>query len=393
MTGVVKSDFSPKKGKENKNISNRIPTPTVSKKNAKNEAKSVKNEIVAEGSSQKHGTKSKLLPESPKTKVKDKVSEEIPKSEEDAISSTSKRSVRPQTKILRRPTPNLKHPVIQVDSDDSSGDSSSSDKSKDDNPKRLKMGSENPDSAHKPKNFVMYNKYNVEKNTKNCSKEKPSERSSANAISSIPNPCNSCNRSQAPERLHSHAKKDSRGLMFRRSPTVDVKMVSPQKKILDTIEKDKTRKKEPENVHIEEGDKNERRGHSIKSRDIETKTELSDVVSPKNFLVIQPSTLIKSSPELLKPCYICHEEFKVSSLLLHESKCLELERMWRASLSATHDQMLPMGDRSGDHAGQGSNPIPCASRKVTTRHATCGLALSCWNMAFGGLEDRAQLLD
>ncbi|GFS81144.1 uncharacterized protein NPIL_254081, partial [Nephila pilipes] len=136
MTGVVKSDFSPKKGKENKNISNHIPVPNILRKNAKNEAK-VEPKDKLDPIEKNDVVKSK--DPSKKSKVQEnKVPEDSTKDGEE-YSSTSKRSVRPQTKILRRPTPNLKHPVIQVDSDDSSGDSTCSDKSKDDNPKRLKM--------------------------------------------------------------------------------------------------------------------------------------------------------------------------------------------------------------------------------------------------------------
>ncbi|KAG8189294.1 hypothetical protein JTE90_019054 [Oedothorax gibbosus] len=193
MTGVVKAEFSPKKGKENKNSSNNhIPVPSVVRKNARNDSKDNDDKSAA-------------------------VYYEVVE-----VTSTSDRSVRPQTKILRRPTPNLNHPVIQFDSDDSSGDSSCSDKSKDDNPKRLKMGSDS--DGDKPKNFILYNKNNVEKNT---IKSSPKERASTNNAAPppiIPNPCNSCNRSLAPERLHSHAKKDSRGLMYRKSPSLDLKI-------------------------------------------------------------------------------------------------------------------------------------------------------------------------
>lgn len=217
MTGVVKSGFSsPKKGKENKNSSNHIPVPSVGKKNAQNDTK-------------------------PETKdIGDKPTQEQSHYEVEEITSTSNRSVRPQTKILRRPTPNLKHPVIQMDSDDSSGDSSCSDKSKEDNPKRLKTGNESTSSdsaSHKPKNFIIYNKNNVEKNT---IKSSPKERASTNAVPTIPNPCNSCNRSLAPERLHSHAKKDSRGLMYRKSPSLEIKVMSPQQKLAPTPEKSPT---------------------------------------------------------------------------------------------------------------------------------------------------------
>ncbi|GFY52834.1 uncharacterized protein TNIN_412681 [Trichonephila inaurata madagascariensis] len=329
MTGVVKSDYSPKKGKENKNNSNHIPVPNVLRKNAKNEAK-VEPKDKLDPIEKSNVVKSKE--QSKQSKVDDsKVPEDPPKDNEES-SSTSKRSVRPQTKILRRPTPNLKHPVIQVDSDDSSGDSTCSDKIKDDNPKRLKTGSESSDSTHKPKNFIIYNKKNVEKNTKNA----PKERTSATAITtSIPNPCNSCNRSQAPERLHSHAKRDARGLMYsRKSPSLDIKMSSPQKKVPEVSDKVKTRTKESKTEQVQQNHKDSAIVHSAsessvvavlaaKDTVLDSKDKCDEISCEESQPVVEPKMDLL---DIMKPCYICEEEFKVSNLLLHESKCLEVSR-------------------------------------------------------------------
>lgn len=324
MTGAIKNE-SPKKGKENKNVSNHIPVPNTVRRNAKNEAKNdqtPKKEKVG-GTSEVTAITKKLASEKKTKKVEENVSQSISKEEEDNSSSTSNRSIRPQTKILRRPTPNLKHPVIQVDSDDSGGDSSSSDKSKEDNPKRLKMGTENSDtSSNKPKNFIMYNKYNVDKNIKNSVKE----RTSATVPISVPNPCNSCNRSQAPERLHSHARKDARGLMNRRSPAMDIKMTSPQKKPSENVSKDKPRIKEsksspstpscPKVVEVQ----NSSPAHLPSEIQTENKESSSDICVTAG----ETKTPIKNFEDISKACYICHKEFKVSLLLIHESKCLEV---------------------------------------------------------------------
>ena len=328
MTGAVKNE-SPKKGKENKNVSNHIPVPSTLRKNAKNEAKNdqtPKKEKVESTSEVTKLTK-KLISEKKSDKVEENVSQNKTKEDEDNSSSTSNRSIRPQTKILRRPTPNLKHPVIQVDSDDSGGDSSSSDKSKDDNPKRLKMGVESSDSSsHKRKNFIMYNKYNVDKNIKNTVKE----RTSATVPTAIPNPCNSCNRTQAPERLHSHARKDARGLMNRQSPAMDVRMASPQKKTLSTVSKDKTRNKESKSSPATPNcSKEEKIQTSLSEPEPElssTQIQTDNKESSSEICVTigEPKTPIKNFEELSKMCYICHKEFKVSLLLIHESKCLEV---------------------------------------------------------------------
>ncbi|GIX77713.1 uncharacterized protein CDAR_303331 [Caerostris darwini] len=327
MTGVVTSEFSPKKGKENKNHPNHIPVPSVVKKNAKNAAK-VESKEKLNPIEKNGGSKNKDTTKEQQTNVQDsKTSEDIRKDGEDS-SSTSKRSVRPQTKILRRPTPNLKHPVIQVDSDDSSGDSSCSDKSKDDNPKRLKIGNESSDSTHKPKNFIIYNKNNVEKNTK----KEPKERTSATMVSpSIPNPCTSCNRSQAPERLHSHAKRDSRGLMYnRKSPSLDIKMASPQKKAPELPDKPKTKNKDK----IAEVQQDNNKGNSVSHSASESsvaKYNTLDLKKKNTKLAIddanattEPYSSKKYLLDITKRCYICDEEFKVSDLLLHESQCLEV---------------------------------------------------------------------
>ena len=39
---------------------------------------------------------------------------------------------------------------------------------------------------------------------------------------------------------------------------------------------------------------------------------------------------------------------------------------WQVCFSATRDQIVSIGDRSGDHAGQGSNQISGVSRKIKT---------------------------
>lgn len=348
MTGVVKTEYSPKKGKENKNISNHIPVPsTTFRKNAKNEALTPKKEKCV-GSPEVNKNAS---PEKKSSKVEGAHPQKGTKEEEDSSGSTTNRSIRPQTKILRRPTPNLKHPVIQVDSDDSSGDSSSSDKSKDDNPKRQKMGSENNQdiSSNKRKNFIMYNKYNVDKNTKNAVKE----RTSATIATSIPNPCNSCSRSQAPERLHSHARKDARGLMNRRSPAIDVKMTSPQKKPLDNTARDKVVKNKetksipPSPSHSKEDDtQNTVSAPSPSVVQIENKESTSDISKLE--------TPTEDFVEPLKACYVCQEEFKVSLLLLHESKCLETWKKTNNSLTPNLRQLPPR--RSED-----SSSLTCSS--------------------------------
>lgn len=331
MTGVVKSDYSPKKGKENKNISNHIPVPSTVRKNAKNEAKSDMTPKKEKVDRSPVEMVVKKLPADKKSSSKP--DESVTKVEEDNSSSTSNRTIRPQTKILRRPTPNLNHPVILVDSDDSSADSSSgSEKNKDDNPKRLKMGNENSDPSlhNKRKNFIMYNKNNVDKNTKNAVKE----RTSATLVASIPNPCTSCNRSQAPERLHSHARKDARGLMARRSPAVDVKMTSPQKKPLDNGAKDKGKIKEVKSSPSSpscsklEGVQNTASADSTPilqgKPSIKTANKKLTSDTTNSAASVEPKVPPKDFVEPLKACYICEKEFKVSELLLHESKCLEV---------------------------------------------------------------------
>ncbi|GFT05995.1 uncharacterized protein NPIL_211401 [Nephila pilipes] len=196
---------------------------------------------------------------------------------------------------------------------------------------RLKMASESSDSAHKPKNFIIYNKKNVEKNTKNS----PKERTSATVVTpSIPNPCNSCNRSQAPERLHSHAKRDSRGLMYsRKSPSLDIKMSSPQKKIPELSDKVKTKTKESKNAQVQQDHKDNAITHSasdssvaicaIKDNVLDLKEKCDEASGEDKQPVPEPENSKMDLLDIMKPCYICEEQFKVSNLLLHESKCLE----------------------------------------------------------------------
>ena len=67
--------------------------------------------------------------------------------------------------------------------------------------------------------------------------------------------------------------------------------------------------------------------------------------------------------------------FFVASSLCQTSSTVTGGEEWWASLSATHDQMFSVADRSGDCAELGSNRIPCVSRKFKTRRAKSDLAL------------------
>ncbi|GFV34911.1 hypothetical protein TNCV_1452131 [Trichonephila clavipes] len=59
--------------------------------------------------------------------------------------------------------------------------------------------------------------------------------------------------------------------------------------------------------------------------------------------------------------------------------------------------MFSMGNKSGDHAGQGNNRISCVSSKVDDVQHVYPYAYlvvdGCWKMAFDCLEDGAQSLD
>ncbi|KAF8789706.1 Zinc finger protein 474 like protein [Argiope bruennichi] len=305
------------------------------------------------------------------------VPDDARKDSEESTSTSKNRGAKNQ-KFLKPKNP-IEHPVIQVDSDDSSGDSGYSEKAKDDNPKRLKMGSETSETTHKPKNFIMYNKNNVEKNIKNA----PKERTSATVISpSIPNPCNSCNRSQAPERLHSHAKRDSRGLMnYRKLPSFDIKIASPNKKVEKVAEIPDKVKTKTKDTKTEQTQKNDHKEipviHSTsessvavcvtKDSILDHKKKCKDVVSEDSTVVPEPDSPKKDLLDIMKKCYICEEEFKVSNLLMHESKCLENWKKTNNSLTPNLRKLPPrrpadddddVGDDPGWSAVQ-SQLIPC----------------------------------
>lgn len=322
---------SPRKGKENKNNNNN--SNQVHSKHINNSNTISKENNSTEKSrnvSDTNNSKLKVFKE-----VGDKKTDNTPESKTNGngntesptkVVSTSNRSVRPQTKILRRPTPNLKHPVIQVDSDETSD---SQEKSKDDNPKRMKTNDE-----VKPKNFIMYNKYNVEKNIKHSPKERSSsskESTSVPAVTGIPHPCHSCSRSVAPERLHSHARRDSRGLMLKKIASVDSKH-SPQKKIPENDEKKSRDSKSDDD-----------RGH--KSHDRHDKGRSLSVNGHS------PSKKVESQ-RASQACRICRREFDASSLLLHENNCLE---RWKKENEPNRQKSSP---RKLEPDGKGENNDP-----------------------------------
>ena len=77
--------------------------------------------------------------------------------------------------------------------------------------------------------------------------------------------------------------------------------------------------------------------------------------------------------------------FRTALRLCHTSSIVWAREEWWARFLSTHDQMFSMSDRSWDHVGRGKNWTPCVSKKVRIQCTKCGLALSCWKMAFGRL--------
>ena len=75
--------------------------------------------------------------------------------------------------------------------------------------------------------------------------------------------------------------------------------------------------------------------------------------------------------------------FNVVSSLRHTSSSVLAGEGWQNSVSATHDKLFSVCEGFCDRSGLDSNRMHCISRKVRTKHATCSLELSCWEMAFG----------
>lgn len=63
------------------------------------------------------------------------------------------------------------------------------------------------------------------------------------------------------------------------------------------------------------------------------------------------------------------------------------------SLSIFQDQVFSVRVKSGDRKGQDMSETLCASRKVSTRRATCGHALSCLKMALGRSRKQGKTKD
>ena len=74
-------------------------------------------------------------------------------------------------------------------------------------------------------------------------------------------------------------------------------------------------------------------------------------------------------------CTQTGDSFYAASNLCHNSSIVLDGEGWRASLSAIHDMMFSMGNRSGDHGDQGSSQMPCVSRKVRKRRTKCIILL------------------
>ena len=62
---------------------------------------------------------------------------------------------------------------------------------------------------------------------------------------------------------------------------------------------------------------------------------------------------------------------------------------WRIRCRPTISQTCSMGDMFGERAGQGSSDTRRRWKKACTILATCGRALSCWNIACGVALPRA----
>lgn len=184
------------------------------------------------------------------------------------ITEESEKIERPQTKTLKKPTPNISHPVI--------GDV-------DDVEKTKKKNQEN--SQPKPKR-----KYYTERKfaVKKAANTKADHRH-------IPLPCNSCNRSVAPERLHSHI------------PNINGTRVSIM-----------TRSTEDGYV----SDKDSTKTKSKKKAE-DSAVTVEDTGGSKG-----PRALI---------CYICGRPFGSKSLPLHEPHCLE---RWKRE-----NELLPVNQR------------------------------------------------
>ncbi|XP_023242101.1 zinc finger protein 474-like isoform X1 [Centruroides sculpturatus] len=188
------------------------------------------------------------------------------------ITEESEKIERPQTKTLKKPTPNISHPVI--------GDV-------DDVEKTKKKNQENTQPKPKRK-YYRERKFAVKKpaNTKVESK-------------SIPSPCNSCNRSVAPERLHSHV------------PNINGTRVNVM-----------TRSTEDGYVSDKESNKTK-----TKKKSQDTAVTVEDSGGSKG-----PRALI---------CYICGRPFGSKSLPLHEPHCLERWKRENELLSPNQRRPLP----------------------------------------------------
>ena len=68
---------------------------------------------------------------------------------------------------------------------------------------------------------------------------------------------------------------------------------------------------------------------------------------------------------------------------VHKASRVEAGGLWRISRRPTKSQTCSMGDMSGERASQRSSDTRLLWKNACTILATCGRALSCWNMACG----------
>ncbi|XP_056636332.1 zinc finger protein 474-like [Diorhabda sublineata] len=136
----------------------------------------------------------------------------------------------------------------------------------------------------------------------------------------LPQPCNSCGRSDQPERLHSH-------------PIASIKLVSsPKQQVKSTVQKPVAIKYKSKGKEKPERKQSPKHEHSLPSQNIVHSNPTS-----ANMLASRRLEIVKKNRENNErrigsgkrtlTCYICGREYGTASLKLHEPKCLEkLER-------------------------------------------------------------------
>lgn len=321
---------------------------------------------------------------------------------------------RPRTKKLERPTPNIKHPVIDETTFENEDDNSVSETSGDTTIScRCRKLIDTNKSRYPPENrtsllnsskcnlnhrMVTSKVISVNRNgvgwAQSASKvhppppPPPPPTASTVKLDSDKKVCNSCERSSAPERLHSHhnvknkhhyhAHNNAHHHHYQPNQNHNHHNSYTHSRVNSSLKQDQSNTKEsnnstnspPKQLSQRSKSKDEDDNivndsdnfkHSSTSFEEEEKDEENDVAGNNQLHDIDD----KESPDLDNysslrvKCYLCRQEFGTDEIETHEIECLEKWKRANSNLPANQRVPMTFNTQGGEHRGSISSITGC----------------------------------